>query len=295
MSLIVKFNGQADAQNQLQKAIEQDDGALVSALIEAGADFRKPLDKGLTLLHLAAGNDKPKAMKALLDAGANIHACDEDNHSVLRAALRAKSLECVELAVQAGADPYNRSYCEKDNHETTDSAYSITCDWDIALAVGRVSDAFFVNQIVSGKQYEDVKGLELRFSLGDVPADTLDRFGKSALIYACENGYAESARVLFQHNADPNFTDRDGNLPIHVLANAKNPAMVKLLVDAGARLNARDRRGDTALEIAQRAGNEPMAKALEQAMKDFTASATMAGEGLRAMKTLKLKLPAVSS
>lgn len=294
MSVIVKFNGQADGHNQLCKAINNDDGETITALVAAGADFRKPLDLGVTLLHLAAGNDKPMAMKALLDAGANIHTCDNNSHSVLRSALRAKSLACVELAIQAGADPYNRSYDEKDGREASDNTFSISCDWDIAIAVGKVSDAFCINEIVGGRHYEDVKGLELRFSLGNVPADTLDRHGKTALIHACENGYADSARILFENKADPNFPDRDGNLPIHILAKCKNPALVKLLVDAGARLTARDRHGDTALELAQRAGNEPMAKALEKAMQEFTAGATMAGDGLRAMKTLKLKLPVVS-
>ncbi|MEZ0262178.1 MAG: ankyrin repeat domain-containing protein [Alphaproteobacteria bacterium] len=291
MSLIVKFNGQADAYNQLSKAIGEDNGDLVTALIQAGADFRKPGDGNMTLLHIAAETGKPKAMKALLDAGANIHKCDDDGHSVLRYALRAKSLECVELAVQAGADPYNRSFDSKESRETSDNAVSITCDWDIAIAVAKVSDSFFVNEIVRFKNFEDVKGLELRFSLGEVSANTIDRYGKTPLILACENGYAESARILFAHKADANLPDRDGNLPIHVLAKCKNPAMVKVLVDGGARLTARDSRGDTALEIAQRAGNEPMVNALEQAMKDFTASATMAGEGVRAMKTLKIKQP----
>lgn len=302
-SLSVKFHGQADAWRQMNKAVEEDNGDMITALIAAGADTQYRDERHRTLLHIAAGASKPAALKALLAGGADVHATDKEEHSILRHALMAGqaankeddaeklalTLECVKAILGAGADPYNFSYSSDDGRPTSDTMFSLGCDFDIARAMRKVSDRFMINNVVNSPHYESSKDLEFWIKDGKVPADTIDRYGKTAMIHACELGYAECAKILLEHKADPNFPGRDGRLPIHALATGKNPAMVQQLVDAGAHLTAKDAKGQTALDLARKAGNAQMVAALETAFNAFTASATAAPDGLRAMKTLKFK------
>jgi ankyrin repeat protein len=226
----------------------------------------------------------------LLAGGANVHQVDNEGHSVLRFALRGKDLACVQAILDAGADPCNSSHDTSDGRVVSDTTFSLHCDFDIAQAVHRVSNAFMINQAVNDPHFEHAGDLPLWIGEdGKTPVDTLDRHGKTALMHACEHGYAECAKLLLEHKADPNFVGRDGRLPIHALATGKNPAMVKQMVDAGARLTARDGKGYTAIELAQSAGNTPMVVALTQALEEFTRSATSASDNVRAMKTLKFK------
>jgi ankyrin repeat protein len=302
-SLSVKFHGQADGWRQLQKAVQDDNGELVTALIIAGADPNFRDERQQTLLHIAARTAKAAAVKALLAGGADVHATDKEEHSVLRHALLAgqeahkekdeakgtQVLACVKALLAAGADPYNFSYSSDDGRPTSDTMFSLACDFDIARAMRKVSDRFMINNVVNSPHYEAAKDLDFWLKDGKVPADTIDRYGKTAMIHACELGYADCAKILLEYKADPNFPGRDGRLPIHALATGKNPAMVQQLVDAGAHLTAKDAKGQTALDLARQAGNAPMVAALETAFNAFTEAATAAPDGLRAMKTLKFR------
>ncbi|KAF2021723.1 ankyrin repeat protein [Aaosphaeria arxii CBS 175.79] len=63
---------------------------------------------------------------------------------------------------------------------------------------------------------------------------------------------------LAQEGADPNTRDYTGRTPLHLAVNSSSPAIVKALIDAGARLVARLADGRTALHLAAARGNAEM-------------------------------------
>ncbi|KAI8633475.1 ankyrin repeat protein [Xylariaceae sp. FL1651] len=67
---------------------------------------------------------------------------------------------------------------------------------------------------------------------------------------------------LSQEGADPNTRDYTGRTPLHLAVISSTPAIVKCLVDHGARLVARIADGRTALHLAAARGNVEMVKTL---------------------------------
>lgn len=81
-------------------------GADVSTLLKADPalrDVRTPL--GSTPLHLAAMNPDRSAMKALLDAGADVNARDADGSTPIHMAAYASRPQHARQLLEAGADP----------------------------------------------------------------------------------------------------------------------------------------------------------------------------------------------
>ncbi len=68
-----------------------------------------------------------------------------------------------------------------------------------------------------------------------------DPWGRTPLSLAADDEAAaayDMARALLQYGADPNGRDRDGLTPLHYAATAGNLAVVEMLVDRGAKIDA---------------------------------------------------------
>jgi Ca2+-binding EF-hand superfamily protein/ankyrin repeat protein len=92
---------------------------------------------------------------------------------------------------------------------------------------------------------------------------------RTALLPACELCKCENAKLLVQQGADVNYCDERMIHPLYLSAGYKDPALVKVLLDAGANVNlsaASDR--TSALIRACAFGNEVVAKALLDAHHD---------------------------
>lgn len=100
----------------------------------------------------------------------------------------------------------------------------------------------------------------------------LDNNSRSALIHACrcsdETKAKQIVAYLLSKNADPNIMDKQENTCLMHAAKSNHAEVIKLLVAAGALLEAKGFHGNTALSIAARGGHD---KAL-QALIDLGAS-----------------------
>ena len=88
--------------------------------------------------------------------------------------------------------------------------------------------------------------------------------GGFLLAFACYFGHADCARLLLDSGADPNRTARNwGNVrPIHSAAAARGADIVRMLIEAGADVNAWQQKGYTALHTAASNGDLETARLL---------------------------------
>jgi len=95
----------------------------------------------------------------------------------------------------------------------------------------------------------------------DVSIDVTDRFGESPLMYAALHAGPEIVKGLLDYGADPNEANDAGATAL-IRATA-NRASVRILIGAGARVDARSAMGRTALLIAaRRPGSRPVVRDL---------------------------------
>jgi hypothetical protein len=71
--------------------------------------------------------------------------------------------------------------------------------------------------------------------------------GAAVLLEVCKKDSTEMVKMLVENGADVNARDEDGATPLMFLAAAGELELIKLLLQKGAQINARDNKGVTAL------------------------------------------------
>lgn len=95
--------------------------------------------------------------------------------------------------------------------------------------------------------------------------------GKTPLHYAVTYGADAMVGLLVDHGADVNAPDNTGLTPLHVAAMLNRRDEAKALLEQGADINARDEFGDTPLHTAALFGRPQMARLLAQNGADLNA------------------------
>lgn len=88
--------------------------------------------------------------------------------------------------------------------------------------------------------------------------------GFTPLALAAQFGAEQAARLLLAVGADPNARSRNelGNTALHAAVAGRRIALVDLLLDAGADIDARDGKGLTPLSLATNDGDDVIARRL---------------------------------
>jgi uncharacterized protein len=88
-------------------------------------------------------------------------------------------------------------------------------------------------------------------SVRDAEVDVqADRGGRYPIRYQALQGRTDELARSLAEGADPNVADAAGFTPLHFAAQSLQPQAVRLLIDAGADLEARNRFGATPLFVA---------------------------------------------
>lgn len=209
---------------------------------------------GDTMLSLAGQMSNDIALSMLLQAGADVHKLTVEGHSALRGALKVGHEISVKKLLEAGADPTATGY-ETERHATmTDAELASYHGHDVATPINRALPKFLVNKAVREKNAETLEALLKR----GVPPDTFDRFGKTALMEAAENGFVEGIEILLRYKADTTLKTKDGRVAMHFAAGGKNPEAVTALFKGGAKMRVWDTADVMPLQVAEQARNKPV-------------------------------------
>ena len=146
----------------------------------------------------------PEAVRALLDAGADVNAVGGDDTTVLHNCSKPDSMQ---LLLEAGADPIAR-----DNYQRTPL---------ITVAGSYCSEP-----------QEGLDALKLLLEAG-AELEARDKFGETALFRAAYCGSVEKVRFLLEAGADPAARSEADRTPVDRVS-SDNPELRQVLLDAGA-------------------------------------------------------------
>ena len=223
---------------QLVKALSNEDPAELATLLEAGADPNVQSTPGRPVLFLATLRGKAEAVELLIDHGADVHAETVDGSILVKAVVEGQQ-EIVELLLEAGAD-----------------IGSTGLGWtpeDTAL------------QAAVNNGYLDIAELLLEHG-ADV--NQLDAFGGTALMKAAGRGRPEFVTLLLENDADIDQQEAEavyfqyahwpagstalhfGVFGAHGSDNENYLEVVRILIEQDALLDVEDENGQTPLDIA---------------------------------------------
>ena len=229
----------------LHRAVRLSD--VVSALLDAGADPHARDTLGSAPLHTAGAQAAP----LLIAAGANVSARNSQGSTPLHTA----PPEAVPPLASAGADV-----------NALDNAGNTPLD----VALGRDDAVKVLALLPLGAQTEALDGAAN-------PSDptSCERWGTRSF-FAVANAEAVATCIAAGADTRANVDRLRGLEPLHnAAASARDPAVIPLLLEAGADLHARDELyGYTALHQAARSGTAEVVRALLQAGADADAWAT---------------------
>ena len=256
--------------------------AEVMALIESGTDVNAPDADGRTPLGLAAEHGDPRCINALIEAGAQVDSHDghmsvlhgpdvsaeekkakaqsgvyngAPTSAPLHRAARRRSPANVNALIEAGADIHARENCEPER-----TALHIAAESGSPVTVSALLDA---GADTGAKNYYGSTALHMAAESGspetikvllnagaDIRAQC-DWFGRTPLHKAVENGdNFENVTILLDAGARVDAKCTSGATPLHAAAKALHSEVANILLNAGANADARDRKGRNALQFA---------------------------------------------
>ena len=205
-------------------ATSRNDAEMVGLLIGAGADAKSANEFGATALYAAAANPDAAITGKLLAAGADANVALLSGETPLMEAARRGNREIVRTLLSAKANP---------NAQEANGGQSVLM-WAVSQRHSAV-----VEELVRGG--------------ADVKAGS--KTGFTPLMFAAQQGDADTARILINAGANPNeVRPKSGNsyTPLIIASAMGNAKVAELLLDKGADPNAIDARGYTALHLAVR-------------------------------------------
>jgi hypothetical protein len=185
------------------------DAAEIKRLAAGGADLNLRDAYGRTPLHVATFRKNRDAITALVKAGADINAKENDRYDAVTIASVANDVGTLRMLLQLGA-----------------SAKQVTSRYDgtALIAAAHLGHDLVVKMLIEA----------------GAPLDHVNNLGWTALIESIVLGnggthHTETLRALVQAGANVNIADRNGQSPLALARSKQYAAMVQILEKAGAR------------------------------------------------------------
>jgi uncharacterized protein len=201
--------GEKLAYKGLFAAAAQGNTAQIKTLIAQGEKVDAKDSRGRTPLHVAAFLAKHEAMRALVAAGANPNALDNDRYDIVTIAAVANDAQTLRVALELGG-----------------SARNITSRYDgtALIAAAHLGNAEIVRTLIRA----------------GAPLDHINNLGWTAVIESIVLGdggprHVDTLKALIQARANLSLADRQGRTPLELAQIRGYRGMEAMLKQAGAR------------------------------------------------------------
>jgi ankyrin repeat protein len=224
-------------------AARQGDIESTRLLLGAGADVNDVAPSGTSVLVVAAHSGHTALADFLLDKGADANAAGA-GYAALHIAVRRGDIALVKSLLAHGANP---------NAIVTQGSPGRRVSSDVILAVNTIGATPL--WLAANQRRVDI--IRLLVASGADPA--IDKDGTTPMMAAIGNDEPrslEAIKALVELGADVNAADLPGNTALHLAALRGFSTIAQLLIEKGARLDAKNRRGQTPLALAMSAPQE---------------------------------------
>jgi len=243
-------------------------------LLDGGLDPNAATKSGGTTALMMATPDVDK-MRLLIDRGANVNARSETKYTALMVATQygIHSTPAVRLLLAHGADA---SQSQGKPQFNADPLFLAAYGGNAEVLPDLLKAGASLNgeMTLIGTSNSDAISGAVRHGYLDV-ADTLVKLGApvdrtdariTPLVKAVLGDQVEMAKFLLSKGADVNHVDGNGMTPLLYAASIDfgSPAMIDMLLKAGARTDMKTKEGKTALELARQYKHTHLLPSLER-------------------------------
>jgi ankyrin repeat protein len=244
----------------------------VKKLLDSGFDPNSATKSGATTALMMAAPDAGK-IKLLLDRGADVNARSKTGYSALMVAAQYReSTAAMRLLLDRGAKISSEkpalfragpfflaSYAGNAEILGALKAAGANLEEPMIL-IGTSSTTPLMGAVRFGNLEVARKLVELGASVNQTDGSGITPIGRAVL-----GNQVEMARFLIERGAEVNHTDKLGMTPLLYAASIDfgDSAMVEVLLQAGAKREARNKEGLTAIELARKYGNSHLLTRLE--------------------------------
>ncbi len=239
---------------------------IVEALIKAGVDVNAVNNDGLTALWVAARNGHTETVEALIRAGADVNAVNAVNNDGLTAlwlAARNGHTKIVEALIKAGVD-VNAVNNDGNTALTLAAMNGHTETVEALIREGANVNAVNNDGLTAlwvAAMNGHTKIVEALIREG-ANVNAVNNKGLTALWIAAMNGHTETVEALIREGANLKAVNNDGLMALWLAARNGHTKIVEALIREGVDVNAVDIDGDTALIFAAMNGHTETVEAL---------------------------------
>jgi ankyrin len=219
--------------------------------LDAGVDVNSLNKHKQTALHFAASAGQLDAAAVLLEAKADVAVADKYQKTALHYSARNGHKATTALLLEKGS-----AVNAKDGKNKTPLDYAIAKKRTEVIELLRAKsgkttkELLAADDIFAAAEVSDVESIK-KLLAGGADVNAKNKGGYTALHLAAKRGQAAAAAALLEAKADIGLASKSGKTALHYVAYYNgNLDLAKVLLDAGAAVNAKDGKNKTPLDYA---------------------------------------------
>jgi ankyrin repeat protein len=249
----------SDPSLELLSAVQNGDEATVAELVAKGANVNAEEADGTTALMRAIHGGFPAIAARLIAAGADVDATNDYGVSPLYLAAITADASTTRALLSAGADA-NEALFDREPVLITAAKAGNENVVEVLLTGG--NELLTLAELAS-ESAAAANALSSGYQAAANPASPANRagieardgwYGQTALLVAAAGDHSEVVRLLVNAGADIDATSWSGNTALHSAAARGATSAITTLIELGARVDVRNASGQTPLDIALESG-----------------------------------------